>query len=683
MSQYQVKPIVTLYAESLMLEILCEHNYMKKMLDDWRDENIRNGLGLPEELQSREPEDQDIIKELLTGRWASIQSQTIENSVQFETAYRNLNKLAQIIGLNENEKAVFRLALHLRAESPLKEIFEYLPKKDLNATVDFFSTLLKIPRKTLFPILSKKGKLLSYGVLERSHYPDRVNEFIQWGDTLDFDDFMVVPLTELQLLQRCIAPTIEPTLSLAQFEYLDSMKEMLLDYLSLVIKQRKKGANILLYGLPGTGKTEFAVLLGKELGLQTYTMAYMDEDGDTLSGRRRLENCRLAQRLLSEKQGLIIFDEVEDVFSSSIFSTSVAQDHKAWVNQFLETNENPMIWISNSVNCIDNAYLRRFDLIFEMPNLSIKHKEKLIYELVGDKLSSEYIEHFAQVEALSPAVIQRGLSVCSQLSHNEQPEQFAERALKLFNQTLKAQGYKEIEPLKMTNNVAYSLDWINCDSDIHKISKGLKVRKQGRICCYGPPGTGKTAWANWLAKQLGMRVLLKQGSDLLSPYVGGCEQNIAKAFKQAQDNNMMLVFDEVDTFLFTRAEGQRSWEHSMVNEMLTQIERFEGLLVVSTNLMNGLDPAALRRFDLKLQFDYLTSSQRQAFSQQQAVRLGLNFTNDQLKEIEKLVLLTPGDFAAVERRHRFYPFEKVSDWIDALANECKLKQGKVTRRIGF
>ncbi|MGX3022038.1 AAA family ATPase [Ursidibacter sp. B-7004-1] len=683
MSQYQVKPIVTLYAESLMLEILCEHNYMKKMLDDWRDENIRNGLGLPEELQSREPEDQDIIKELLTGRWASIQSQTTENSVQFETAYRNLDKLAQIIGLNENEKAVFRLALHLRAESPLKELFECLPKKDLNATVDFFSTLLKIPRKTLFPILSKKGKLLSYGVLERSHYPDRVNEFIQWGDTLDFDDFMVVPLTELQLLQRCIAPTIEPTLSLAQFEYLDSMKEMLLDYLSLVIKQRKKGANILLYGLPGTGKTEFAVLLGKELGLQTYTMAYMDEDGDTLSGRRRLENCRLAQRLLSEKQGLIIFDEVEDVFSSSIFSTSVAQDHKAWVNQFLETNENPMIWISNSVNCIDNAYLRRFDLIFEMPNLSIKHKEKLIYELVGDKLSPEYIEHFAQVEALSPAVIQRGLSVCSQLSHNEQPEFFAERALKVFNQTLTAQGYKKIEPLKVGSNIAYSLDWINCSSNIHKISEGLRKTKQGRICCYGPPGTGKTAWANWLGKSLGMKVLLKQGSDLLSPYVGECERNIARAFKQAQDNDMLLIFDEVDTFLFARAEGQRSWEHSMVNEMLTQIERFEGLLVVSTNLMSGLDPAALRRFDLKLQFDYLTSSQRQAFSQQQAVRLGLNFTNDQLKEIEKFVLLTPGDFAAVERRHRFYPFEKVSDWIDALANECKLKQGKVTRRIGF
>ncbi|KAE9534697.1 hypothetical protein A1D25_06240 [Ursidibacter arcticus] len=180
-----------------------------------------------------------------------------------------------------------------------------------------------------------------------------------------------------------------------------------------------------------------------------------------------------------------------------------------------------------------------------------------------------------------------------------------------------------------------------------------------------------------------MKVLLKQGSDLLSPYVGECERNIARAFKQAQDNDMLLIFDEVDTFLFARAEGQRSWEHSMVNEMLTQIERFEGLLVVSTNLMSGLDPAALRRFDLKLNFDYLTLSQRQCFAEQQAVRLGLNFTNGELSAINALSLLTPGDFAAVERRHRFYPFREIDEWIEALADECKLKQGKVSRRIGF
>ena len=99
-------------------------------------------------------------------------------------------------------------------------------------------------------------------------------------------------------------------------------------------------------------------------------MAYMDEDDDVLGGQRRLENCRLAQRLLQDKSAVIIFDEIEDVFAGSFMERSVAQENKAWVNQFLENNDVPMIWLSNSVGCIDNAYLRRFDLVFEMPDIS-------------------------------------------------------------------------------------------------------------------------------------------------------------------------------------------------------------------------------------------------------------------------------------------------------------------------
>ncbi|NBI42367.1 hypothetical protein GVX76_02475 [[Haemophilus] felis] len=118
--------------------------------------------------------------------------------------------------------------------------------------------------------------------------------------------------------------------------------------------------------------------------------------------------------------------------------------------------------------------------------------------------------------------------------------------------------------------------------------------------------------------------------------------------------------------------------------MLTQIEKFEGLLVVSTNLMDGLDPAALRRFELKLHFDYLNSEQRRRLAQEQAVKLGLQMTNSMdFERIAQLNNLTPGDFAAVARRHRFSTFDTVEEWINALADECSLKKGKVQRRIGF
>ena len=351
------------------------------------------------------------------------------------------------------------------------------------------------------------------------------------------------------------------------------------------------------------------------------------------------------------------------------------------MNQLLENNNVPMIWLSNSVSGIDPAFLRRFDFILEMPDLPLKNKSALITQLAEGKLSPAYVQHFAKVRSLTPAILSRTIRVAKELNTSN----FAETLLMMFNQTLKSQNKPKIEPLVL-GKADYNLDYVACNDNIHRISEGLKRSKKGRICCYGPPGTGKTAWAAWLAEELDMPLLLKQGSDLLNRYVGGTEQNIAQAFEQAKADNALLVLDEVDTFLFSREGANRSWERSQVNEMLTQIERFEGLMVVSTNLIEVLDPAALRRFDLKLKFDYLTLKQRLDFAKQQAEILELPLlSKDNLSQIESLNLLTPGDFAAVARRHQFSPFQKVQDWLSALQGECEVKPvfSTTTRRIGF
>ncbi|MDO5055629.1 MAG: ATP-binding protein [Pasteurella oralis] len=683
MCEYQLNPSqVSLYTERLILKILFEHQGFNHFLSahHWQDDSVANALGLPSELDGKENY-KAIVKELLKNRMAELSfSDEIPDNVQ--QMYQNLEKITELLALNLAEQKIFQLAIHIRSERVLERAFSFFPKIDINRAIAIVSSLLDLELSTVRKALNKNGKLFLYGLLERYHSPDSVDEFLGWGDVLDFQDFVSQPISEQSLLENTTVLTDEPTLTLAKFDYIAENREMMLAYLKIAVATQKKGVNILLHGLPGTGKTELAALLGKELGLQTYTMAYMDSDGDALSGKSRLNNCRLAQKLLDGRKALIIFDEIEDIFGSGLFERSIAQQNKAWMNQFLETNAIPMIWISNHIGNMDSAYLRRFDLIFEMPNLPAENKAKLIKELVGEQLSTEYIHHFSQIDALSPAVLTRGLNVAATLNAESSPQQFAEQTIKIFNQTLVAQGYKKITPL-VESKVAYNLDWVSCNDNIHKISDGLRCTKSGRICCYGPPGTGKTAWANWLAKELGMPVLLRQGSDLLDKYVGGTERNIARAFEQAKANNMVLVFDEVDTFLFARESGQRSWEHSQVNEMLTQIENFDGLLVVSTNLMDELDPAALRRFDLKLHFGYLNREQRHNLAQEQGGRLGLTFANGDLQRLDSLDNLTPGDFAAVARRHRFSPFETSEEWLEALADECRLKKGKTTRRIGF
>ena len=683
MSKFKLNPpSVSLYTEKLMLQLLLEYRGFSEVFreNNWRYDNIAEALGLPSEMENSD----DFcakVKKLLQGRNKMLPKLTALCVNENPIIQQNIDKLTQLLSLNVAEQTLFRLSVQLCLDEPLKKLSEVLPKSNLVGVSEVLSNLFGLPKSDIISALKDKGKLLGYGLLERNYNPDSLHDYLDWGKMLDFDEFISEPLNEQVLLKVCTKPAIEPSLSLDDFAHLNEMKKMMLDYLQSSFATHRKGANILIYGAPGTGKTELATLLGKVLSVSVNNITYMDEDGDVISAEDRLNKCRFAQKVLEGQSSLLIFDEIEDVFRAGFFECSVAQKNKAWMNQLLENNNVPMIWLSNSVSGIDPAFLRRFDLILEMPDLPLKNKSALITQLTEGKLSPAYVQHFAKVRSLTPAILSRTIRVAKELNTSN----FAETLLMMFNQTLKSQNKPKIEPLVL-GKADYNLDYVACNDNIHRISEGLKQSRKGRICCYGPSGTGKTAWAAWLAEQLDMPLLLKQGSDLLNPYVGGTEQNIAQAFEQAKADNALLVLDEVDTFLFSREGANRSWERSQVNEMLTQIERFEGVMVVSINLIEVLDPAALRRFDLKLKFDYLTLKQRLGFAKQQAEILGLPLLSEEnLNQIESLNLLTPGDFAAVARRHQFSPFQKVQDWLSALQGECEVKPAfsATTRRIGF
>jgi transitional endoplasmic reticulum ATPase len=95
----------------------------------------------------------------------------------------------------------------------------------------------------------------------------------------------------------------------------------------------------------------------------------------------------------------------------------------------------------------------------------------------------------------------------------------------------------------------------------------------------------------------------------LDKYVGESEKNIADMFAVARQQNAVLVLDEADSFLADRRNAQRSWEVTQVNELLTQMEAFDGIFICTTNLMEKLDPASIRRFAFKVRFDPMTPDQ--------------------------------------------------------------------------
>ncbi len=300
-------------------------------------------------------------------------------------------------------------------------------------------------------------------------------------------------------------------------------------------------------------------------------------------------------------------------------------------------------------------------------------------------MSDQDIKQLAACEDLAPAVVTRAAQVIGSLSGQFPVERLSTALQHMMDKTLIAQGHPG---LNSDNAVRlppyYDPELINCNADLTQIADGLKRHGSARICLFGVPGTGKTAYSHWLAKQLDKSLLVKRGADLLSMWVGGTEKNIARIFNEAEEDKAVLLIDEVDSFLQDRSNSRHSWEVTTVNEMLTWMEAYNGVFIASTNRMDGLNPASLRRFDLKVKFDALKPQQAWKLLNSYCLALGLPTPDASLQfALQKLDGLTPGDFAALERQHRFRPIGDANALISALQAECVLKTPHKKQAIGF
>ncbi len=130
--------------------------------------------------------------------------------------------------------------------------------------------------------------------------------------------------------------------------------------------------------------------------------------------------------------------------------------------------------------------------------------------------------------------------------------------------------------------------------------------------------------------------------------------------------------------------AQKSWEVTQVNEMLVRMEEFDGIFIATTNLMDNLDQASLRRFDLKMQFEYLDQIQRWKLLLAYAKKLKLNrpYTT-QKRALSVLNHLTPGDFEAVARQSKFRVITEINEFVKRLEEEMMVKKLSKDSRVGF
>ncbi len=464
--------------------------------------------------------------------------------------------------------------------------------------------------------------------------------------------------------------------------------------------------NILLYGAPGTGKTSFALSLAKEMGLQSFEIRQGDENGKNMNSSARFMGIQICNDQEDPKTSMVIVDEADELlrgnsqgFSFFGFAPPQHTTEKGIINSLLDETKIPTIWISNApASAMDESVRRRFDYSICFERLNMTQRVSIWKNLVAkykldNLISDESIASYAAQYATNAGGISMVLENVRRMKPSvEQVDELITKLMKPHCQLLGVTNGEKFLPAK-----DYSLEGLNIKGKI-KLEKivasvknymnadfNLKSEDKPRmnILMHGAPGTGKTEFCKYLGKVLDRKVLIVKGSNLLSKYVGESEQNIAATFRQAEVERAILFFDEIDGLVQSREEASHSWEVSQVNELLQQMENFDGVMIAATNFRKNLDPAIMRRFTFKLEFDYLDDNGKRFFFERM---FKTKLTEDEFAELKSLTNLTPGDFRTV-RQEMFYldDAEKTNlARIAALKEECVYKKdSNQTTTIGF
>lgn len=546
---------------------------------------------------------------------------------------------------------------------------------------EFVTKVLGISSREYRAITDKNGALYSFGFI--NDYGDVEDEAIRSIETGSLEPFFADFVKNEEFSN---------TYELDSFNVGDDTTTIMQGALS-----GKGSFMFLLYGKPGSGKTEYAKALAKTSGLKTFV--FKNEEEPMHNSVLYRMNLFLS---INHPGSIVVVDEADTLLKTIDFGFfgPMPSRNKGIINKMLENNKNKVIWIVNHTKQIDTSTRRRFNFSCKftaMPKEQLRKiaLSKLAVLNIDENLRTRVLKSLEKYNVT-------GSSVDNVVKTIENLESIAPAKLescinKIFdaNSALLCEGTKKSKMRDKTKS-GYDLHALNTsvspDSIVEMIHNAEEFARSNdssekgiRLLFYGLSGTGKTEFARYIAEKLDKKILIKRASDLLDKYVGETEKKIAEAFEEAEESNSILLLDEADSFFRNRENASQSWEITKVNEFLTQMEEFDGIFICTTNLRKIMDPAMNRRFHAIVEFKPL---EREGIAALLKSYFGkYDFSDSDVAKIADFDSAAPGDFGVLAQKLRFMKQSDI-DSVFIVEELCRIQSEKdngnrKTGKIGY